>query len=69
MSPPDQDAIVVMFSRERVRQRKLNFIPKNFGPLNTMMERAGMSEMNIYHRTRDIILYYGLPFDQPPPEG
>ena len=30
-----------------------------------MMERAGME---IYHRTRDIFLYYGLPFDAPPPE-
>ena len=33
-----------------------------------MMERAGMSEMDIYHRTRDIFLSYGLPFDAEPPE-
>ena len=48
-------------------QDLLDFITRNFGPLNAMMERAGMSEMDIYHRTRDIFLYYGLPFNQPPP--
>ncbi len=46
----------------------LNFIIKNFGPLNAMMERAGMSERNIYDRTRDVFHYYGLPYDAPPPE-
>ena len=46
----------------------VRFIEKNFGPLNAMMERAGMSEMDIYNRTRDIFLYYGLPFDAEPPE-
>ena len=46
----------------------LQFIQKNFDPLNAMMERAGMSEMEIYNRTRDIFLHYRLPFDSPPPE-
>ena len=46
----------------------LNFIIKNFGPLNAMMERAGMSEMDIYNRTRDIFHYFNLPYDAPPPE-
>ena len=46
----------------------LRFIEKNFIPLNTMMERAGMSEMDIYNRTNDLFQYYGLPFDAPPPE-
>lgn len=46
----------------------VRFIEKNFAPLNTMMERAGMSEMDIYHRTRDIFRYFNLPFDAPPPE-
>lgn len=46
----------------------LNFIIKNFGPLNAMMERAGMSEMDIYNRTRDIFHYFKLPYDAPPPE-
>jgi hypothetical protein len=46
----------------------IRFIEKNFAPLNSMMERAGMSEMDIYHRTRDVFLYFNLPFDAPPPE-
>lgn len=33
-----------------------------------MMERAGMSEMDIYHRTHGIFLYFKLPFDSEPPE-
>ncbi len=45
----------------------IRFIEKNFIPLNTMMERAGMSEMDIYHRTRDIFRYFKLPFDAGPP--
>ena len=45
----------------------LNFITRNFGPLNAMMERAGMSEMDIYNRTREIFLYFNLPFDAKPP--
>ena len=47
----------------------INFIKKNFVPLNLMMERAGMSEMDIYNRTRDVFLHYKLPYDsEPPPE-
>lgn len=34
----------------------LGLIEKNIPPLNTMMERAAMSEMDIYNRTRDISL-------------
>jgi len=45
----------------------IRFISKNFIPLNTMMERAGMSEMDIYLRTRDIFLYFKLPYDSEPP--
>jgi hypothetical protein len=41
---------------------------KNRVPLNMMMERAGMSEMDIYNRSRDVFLHYKLPYDQPPPE-
>jgi hypothetical protein len=33
-----------------------------------MMERAGMSERDIYDRTRDVFLYFNLPYDAPPPE-
>jgi hypothetical protein len=46
----------------------IRFIEKNFAPLNSMMERAGMSEMDIYHRTRNIFHYFNLPFDAPLPE-
>ncbi len=46
-----------------------NFITKNFGPLNAMMERAGMSEMDIYNRTCDVFHYFKLLYDSPPPEG
>ena len=46
----------------------IGFIQKNFAPLNGMMERAGMSEMDIYNRTKALFEYYQLPFDAPPPE-
>jgi hypothetical protein len=46
----------------------LGFIMKNWVPLNMIMERAGMSEMDIYNRSRDVFLHYKLPYDQPPPE-
>jgi len=41
---------------------------KNWVPLNLMMERAGMSEMDIFNRTRDVFLHYKLPYDSEPPE-
>ena len=47
----------------------VGFINRNFGPLNMMMERAGMSEFYIFNRTRDIFRYFNLPFDEDPPEG
>ncbi len=46
----------------------LAFIQKNFGPLNLMIEHAGMSELAIYERTREVFERYRLPFDAPPPE-
>jgi hypothetical protein len=46
----------------------LGFIEKNILPLNTLMERAAMSEMDIYNRTREIFLYFNLPFDASPPQ-
>lgn len=39
----------------------LGFIIKNFGPLNAMMERAGMSEMDVYNRTWFALLRQSLP--------
>ncbi len=47
----------------------LRFIPKNFMPLNEMMMRAGMNEMDIYNRTRDVFHHFKLPYDAEPPEG
>jgi hypothetical protein len=46
----------------------INFIIQNFGPLNAMMDRAGMSEMAIYERTKEVFQHYKLPFDAEPPE-
>jgi hypothetical protein len=31
--------------------------------MNDMRERAGMSELEIFERTREAFLYFGLPFD------
>lgn len=47
----------------------IQFVQKNFVPLNLMMERAGMREMEIYNRTRDVFLHYKVPFDSEPPYG
>ena len=41
----------------------IHFVQKNFGPLNLVMKRAGMTEMDIYNLTRDIFPYFNLPFD------
>ena len=46
----------------------LRFIPTNFAPLNDMMMRAGLSEMDIYNRTRDVFHHFKLPYDLEPPE-
>jgi hypothetical protein len=47
----------------------IGFVRENFVPLNLIMERAGMSETDIYNRTRDVFLHYKLPSDSEPPEG
>jgi hypothetical protein len=31
--------------------------------MNGMCERAGMSESEVFQRTRDVFLYFGLPFE------
>jgi len=49
------------------RPELLEFLRGNFGPMNTMCERAGMFEQRIYERTKAIFEYFGLPFDAPPP--
>ena len=45
----------------------LGFISAGFAPMNEMFERAGMSEFDIWKRTKAIFEYFGLPFDVPPP--
>ena len=46
----------------------IQFVQKNLVPLNAMMERSGMSEMNIFNRTRDVFLHFNLPYDAPQSE-
>lgn len=55
-------AMLQLDSLELVR-----FVANGFAPMNAMCERAGMSEYEIWKRTREIFEYYGLPFDSPAP--
>ena len=41
----------------------LNFLKRDFLPMNLMCERAEMFEERIYDRTKLIFQYFGLPFD------
>jgi hypothetical protein len=45
----------------------LHFIGKDFNPMNAMCDRAGMSERQIYDRTKAVFGYFALPFDAEPP--
>jgi hypothetical protein len=47
----------------------IRFIQRSFALLNTMMERAGMSEWAIYQRTKEVFEHFHLPFEAKPPEG
>ena len=46
----------------------IRFISDGFMPMNEMFERAAASEMAIYRRTKAVMEYYEMPFDEPPPE-
>jgi hypothetical protein len=46
----------------------LQFISRDFGPMNAMCEQAQMFELGIYGRSKAVFAYFGLPFDAPPPE-
>jgi len=46
----------------------LNFIKRDFMPMNLMCEQAEMFERRIYDRSKAVFEYFGLPFDAPPPE-
>ncbi len=45
----------------------LRFVADDFGPMNLMCERAGLSERAIYDRTKEVMEFFGFPFDEPPP--
>ena len=41
----------------------VQFISGGFVPMNEMCERAGMSERQIFDRTKAVFEYFNLPFD------
>ena len=45
----------------------VRFISGGFVPMNEMCERAGMSECQIFDRTKAVFEYFNLPFDAGPP--
>ena len=45
----------------------LNFLKRDFSPMNLMCERAEMFERGIYDRTKAVFEYFNLPFDAGPP--
>jgi hypothetical protein len=45
----------------------LRSVTADFGLMNLMCERAGLSERAIYDRTKAVMEYFGFPFDAPPP--
>ena len=45
----------------------LQFISVGFAPMNELCERAGMSEGQIFDRTKAVFEYFNLPFDQQAP--
>ena len=46
----------------------LRFFADNFGPMNEMCHRAGLSVQAIYHRTKAVMEFFGFPCDVPRPE-
>ncbi len=46
----------------------LRFVADDFGSMNEMCDRAGLSEQAIYHRTKEVMEFFGFPFDVPAPE-
>lgn len=45
----------------------LRFVADDFGPMNAMCERAGLSERAIYDRTKAVMEFFDFPFDAPAP--
>jgi hypothetical protein len=44
----------------------LNFLKRDFPPMNLVCERAGMFEERIVDRTEAVFKYFGLPFEVDP---
>lgn len=41
----------------------VDFLSRHFGPMNEMCDRAELSEMAVFQRTKCVFEYFGLPFD------
>lgn len=41
----------------------VNFISRHFVPMNEMCDRAGLSELQIFERTKRVFEYFRLPFE------
>lgn len=46
----------------------VRFISSGFAPMNVMCERAGMSERQIFQRSKAVFEYFNLPFNAPEPD-
>jgi hypothetical protein len=46
----------------------VRFIAADFGPMNFLCERAGMSEREIYDWSKAVFEFFNLPYDAPPPD-
>jgi hypothetical protein len=47
----------------------LRFVSNDFGPMNVMCDRAGLSERLIYDRSKAVFEYFDMPFDVEPPSA
>jgi hypothetical protein len=63
MKVDGQPNVVVDYDRLELVQ----FIRKDFVPMNAICERAGMFERLIYDRSKAVFQYFDLPFDAEPP--
>jgi hypothetical protein len=59
MKVDGQPAVTVDFEPIKL----LQFLSRDFGPMNAMCERAKMFEDRIYDRTKQVFEYFDLPFE------
>jgi hypothetical protein len=45
----------------------LNFLKRDFMPMNVICERGGMFKRYVYGRTKALFEYFNLPFDEQQP--